>query len=138
MLVRLLAMKERLRPIILVDDSPEDVELTSIVLRRGGIQNEIVVIKNGAKALTYFEHLARGQEARPALVLLDIMMPGVDGLEVLQYVREHSGLNDLPVIMLSGGDEEADLNICRQYGATAYLVKPLNISRFIQVADQMA
>jgi CheY-like chemotaxis protein len=117
-------------PVLVVDDDENDVSLISRAFERGGLQNELQVAKGGAFAMAYLKgeppYHDPKKHPRPALVLLDINMPGVDGFEVLKWIRGQPSLVHLPVVMLTAADEIATANKAYQLGATSFLVKPLD------------
>jgi CheY-like chemotaxis protein len=129
-----------LRPILLAEDNPNDVELTLSALNGLNLANEIAVVSDGAEALDYLFH--RGSYAgrtgvRPAVVLLDLKMPRVDGLEVLRQIRADARLCALPVVILTSSREESDLVRSYQLGANAYVVKPVDFEAFISAVSQL-
>jgi len=122
-----------LRPILLVEDSLNDIELTLAALKRNHIANEIVVARHGGEALDYLHR--RGQfEQRapvfPVVVFLDLKMPKIDGLEVLRQLKGDAALKVIPVVMLTSSREERDLVRSYQLGANAYIVKPVGFEQF--------
>lgn len=132
-------MRSQLRRILLAEDDPNDIELTLNALGERHLANGVDVVKNGEEALDYL--LRRGPYAEraggdPAVVLLDIKMPKVDGLEVLRQVRANEKLKTLPVVMLTSSQEEGDLLRSYELGVNAYVVKPVDFDRFVHaVAD---
>ena len=128
-----------LKPILLVEDSPKDLELTLLALERSQLANEVIVARDGEEALDYLH--ARGAFAQrpagnPAVVLLDLKLPKVDGLEVLQEVRGTPALRSVPVVMLTASREEQDLLRSYSLGVNAYVVKPVEFREFVQaIAD---
>ena len=128
-----------LKPILLVEDNPHDLELTLIALSRSQLANEVIVARDGAEALDYLN--ARGEFAgrqvgNPAVVLLDLKLPKVDGLEVLKVVRSSAGLKSIPVVMLTSSREEQDLLRSYELGVNAYVVKPVDFNEFVRaIAD---
>jgi CheY-like chemotaxis protein len=128
-----------LKPILLVEDNPNDLELTLIALSKSQLANEVVIARDGAEALDYLNR--RGEyrnrvEGNPAVVLLDLKLPKVDGLEVLKEVRNTPHLKSLPVVMLTSSKEEQDLLRSYELGVNAYVVKPVDFSEFLRaIAD---
>lgn len=128
-----------LKPILLVEDNPKDLELTLIALERTNLANEVVVTRDGAEALDYL--FARGAFAdrhtgNPAVVLLDLKLPKVDGLEVLRDIRADSSLKSTPVVMLTSSKEESDLLRSYELGVNAFVVKPVEFKQFVEaIAD---
>jgi len=123
-----------LKPILLVEDNPNDLELTLLALERSQLANEVIVVRDGAEALDYLfrrnSHADRPQ-GNPAVLLLDLKLPKVDGLEVLEQVRASADLRSIPVVMLTSSREEPDLDRAYQLGVNAYVVKPVEFKEFV-------
>lgn len=129
-----------LRPILLAEDNPNDVELIVTSLQTANLANEIVVTHDGAQALDYL--FRRGSyagrtEPPPAVVLLDLKMPKVDGREVLRLIRADPALRLTPVVVLTSSREEQDLFESYQLGANAYLVKPVEFEAFVSAVGKL-
>jgi DNA-binding response OmpR family regulator len=128
-----------LKPILLVEDNPNDLELTLIALERSQLANEVIIVRDGADALDYLH--ARGayanrEQGNPAVVLLDLKLPKVDGLEVLAEIRAGAALKSVPVVMLTSSKEEQDLIRSYELGVNAYVVKPVDFKEFVRaIAD---
>ncbi|MEH6434099.1 response regulator [Massilia sp. DD77] len=128
-----------LKPILLVEDNPHDLELTLIALSKSQLANEVVVVRDGAEALDYLNR--RGEFAarpvgNPAVILLDLKLPKVDGLEVLKAIRETELLKPVPVVMLTSSKEEQDVIRSYALGVNAYVVKPVDFNEFVRaIAD---
>ena len=128
-----------IKPILLVEDDPRDLELTLLALERSQLANEVVVLRDGAQALEYLfregEYAAR-EEGNPAVILLDLKLPKVNGLEVLEAVRKSATLRAIPVVMLTSSQEETDLVRSYELGVNAYVVKPVEFKMFVSaIAD---
>ncbi len=127
-----------LKPILLVEDNPKDVELTLEALRRSRLANEVITLRDGAEALDYLRcqgmYCARAK-SNPAVVLLDLKLPKVDGLEVLAEIKKDESLRHVPVVMLTSSREEPDLRRTYQLGVNAYVVKPVGFEDFIQAVQ---
>jgi CheY-like chemotaxis protein len=129
-----------LNRILLAEDNPEDVELTLEALRGNQLINEVVVVRDGAEALDYL--FRRGLYAtraagRPAVVLLDVKMPKMDGLEVLRRIKADEVLRTTPVVMLTSSREEPDLAEAYRLGVNAYVVKPVDFGEFIAAVKNL-
>jgi len=128
-----------LKPILLVEDNPNDLELTLIALERSQLANEVVIVRDGADALDYLHGrgaYASREQGNPAVVLLDLKLPKVDGLEVLADIRAHAQLKSMPVVMLTSSKEEQDLIRSYELGVNAYVVKPVDFAEFVRaIAD---
>ena len=124
-----------LRPILLVEDSPRDLELTLAALNTCQLANEIVVARDGAEALEYLYREGSHQTrpaGDPAVVLLDLKLPKVDGLEVLEQVKKDQALRHVPIVMLTSSREEQDLVKSYELGVNAFVVKPVDFGEFFQ------
>jgi len=125
---------------MLVEDNLNDIDLTLAALEELHLANEIVVVRDGAEALDYL--YCRGKfagrtDGLPAVVLLDIKMPKVSGLEVLRQMKSDPALNNLPVVMLTSSREEPDLAASYALGANAYVVKPVDFQQFVDAVRQI-
>ena len=129
-----------LKNILLVEDDPQDVKLTLAALEEHHLANQIKVVNNGAEALDYlyrrgkFDSRAAGN---PILVLLDLKMPKVSGLEVLKTIKADAQLKIIPVVVLSSSRETPDLVQCYQHGVNAYVVKPVDFGEFVNAVKQL-
>jgi CheY-like chemotaxis protein len=128
------------RTILLAEDNPKDVELTLEALSEHNLANHVIVVKDGVEAMEFLrcegKYKLRRQE-NPAVMLLDIKMPRMDGLEVLSAIRSDPTLKMLPVVMLTSSCEEPDLKRSYELGANAYVVKPVDFSDFIEAVKQI-
>jgi CheY-like chemotaxis protein len=128
-----------LKPILLVEDDKRDLELTLVALERSQLANEVIVVRDGAQALDYLMRegdFAGRQEGNPAVILLDLKLPKVNGLEVLQKVRSTQRLRSIPVVMLTSSQEESDVVRSYELGVNAYVVKPVEFKQFVAaIAD---
>ncbi|HKA35817.1 MAG TPA: response regulator [Thermoanaerobaculia bacterium] len=123
------------RCILLVEDNPKDVELTLTALSEHNLANEVVVARDGEEALEYLRRRGRfaGREpGDPAVVLLDLKMPKVDGLEVLRQIKSDDALRTIPVVMLTSSREDKDLIDSYRLGTNAYVVKPVVFEHFVE------
>lgn len=125
------------RSILLVDDSEFDVELTVLALRQTQHVGVIEVARDGEQALEWIPRWEAG-EAQPAVILLDISMPKVDGLEVLRRLKAHPSLRVIPVVMLTSSALAPDVSAAYLAGANSYVVKPVGFDRIAEVAAQLA
>ena len=129
-----------IRTILLAEDSPADAEMAIDALRDANLANPIVHVEDGVEALDYL--LQRGahagrEDGLPAVLLLDIKMPRMDGLEVLKHIRSHDKLKKLPVVILSSSREESDLARSWDLGVNAYVVKPVDVDQFFQAVKML-
>lgn len=119
--------------ILLVEDSATDAEMTIRALRKAGLANGLTWVKDGAEALEMlFGADAVGSSRRPRLVLLDLKMPRVDGIEVLRRIKSDERTKVIPVVMLTSSTEESDLIRSYALGVNSFLVKPVDLSRFVE------
>ena len=121
--------------ILLAEDNAHDVELTLAALRANRLANEVVVARDGAEALDYLcrrAKYAQREPGNPALLLLDLKMPKVDGLEVLKHIKTDTHLKSIPVVILTSSREEQDLVRSYRLGVNAYVVKPVDFHDFIE------
>jgi CheY-like chemotaxis protein len=129
-----------LRPILLVEDNPNDIELTLIALEKSRLANPVVSVRDGAEALDYLrregEWASRADE-NPAVILLDKKLPKIDGHEVLKSVRGDERLKRIPVVMLTSSREEKDLLRSYDLGVNAYVVKPVEFDDFMAAISDL-
>lgn len=129
-----------LKRILLVEDNPSDVELTLEALREHNLANEVVVVRDGEEALHYLHRegpFSLRAPGNPAVVLLDLKMPKVDGLEVLRRMKSSPQLKHLPVVMLTSSREESDLVESYSIGVNAYVVKPVGFTEFVEAVKNL-
>ena len=129
-----------LRPILVVEDNPKDLELTLAALAKCQLANEIHVARDGAEALDYL--LRRGAFASravgdPAVVLLDLKLPKLDGLEVLEQIKRHGDTRTIPVVMLTSSREERDLVKSYSLGVNSFVVKPVDFTAFFEAIQDV-
>lgn len=129
-----------LRPILLVEDNLKDIELTLAALAKCQLANDIVVARDGAEALDYL--YCRGQHrdrlpGDPAVVLLDLKLPKVDGLEVLSKIKSDGQMRSVPVVMLTSSREESDLVRSYELGVNAFVVKPVDFNAFFEAIQDL-
>jgi two-component system, response regulator len=127
--------------ILLVEDNPDDVELTLRAFRKSDLVNNVTVVRDGVEALDYLlatgEHAERNPCELPDLVLLDIKLPRVDGLQVLERLRAHPRTRLVPVVVLTSSIEPKDLLTCYTLGANSYVRKPIDFQQFSKALQQI-
>ena len=133
-------MTPHIRSILLAEDSPADAEMAIDALREAHLANPIVHVQDGIEAMDYL--LRRGKfadrpEGLPAVLLLDIKMPRMDGLEVLREIRSHDKLKTLPIVVLTSSREESDLARSWDLGVNAYVVKPVDSEQFFHAVKTL-
>lgn len=133
-------VRTEIRSILLAEDSPKDVELTLAALESHNLVNRVTVVNDGAEALDYLlcqgKYLTR-TPTNPTVILLDLKMPKVGGLEVLQRIRNDDKLKAIPVVVLTSSREEADIARSYQLGVNAYVVKPVHFSDFMAAVKEL-
>lgn len=131
---------EELRTILLAEDNPKDVELTLEALSEHNLANQVIVVRDGVEAMEFLRCEGKYKLRKPglpAVLLLDIKMPRMDGIEVLRTVRGDPALKLLPVVMLTSSREEQDLIKSYELGVNAYVVKPVDFKDFIQAVKEI-
>lgn len=123
--------------ILLVEDDPDHEALAIRALRKANVANEIRVARDGAEALEYMSGIASGAKPMPQLVLLDLKLPKVDGLEVLRNIRASDKTALLPVVVLTSSDEERDIVSSYRLGVNSYIRKPVNFTDFAEATRQL-
>ena len=129
------------RPILLVEDNPDDIELTLRAFRKRRILNPVVVLRDGQEALDYLFGTGRYADREPSgvplVILLDLKLPRVDGLEVLRRIRADERTRMQPVVMLTSSVEEEDLIASYRLGVNSYIRKPVDFEQFVEVVAQI-
>ena len=130
----------KLGRILLVEDDPKDVELTLTALEEYNLANEVIVARDGEEALEYL--YSRGKfktrsSGNPAVVLLDLKLPKVDGLEVLKQVKSEEKLRMIPIVVLTSSKEEKDMVASYKLGVSAYVVKPVDFHEFVNAIKEL-
>ncbi len=131
---------EPLKRILLVEDDPKDIELTLTALGEYNLANQIVIARDGVEALDYLYHrgtFAQHLAGNPVVILLDLKMPKLDGIQVLQQLKADEQMRLIPVVVLTSSRESRDLEECYRLGVNAYVVKPVRFSEFIEAVKQI-
>ena len=127
--------------ILLVEDNPNDVELTLRALRKQNLDNKVFVVRDGAEALDFIfasgSYAKRKLEARPKVILLDLKLPKVDGIEVLRRVKADERTRGIPIVMLTSSLEERDVSETYRLGVNSYIVKPVDFSNFVHAVGEL-
>lgn len=125
--------------LLLVEDNPDDEELTLLAFEQGGITNPVRVARDGAEALNYLlpPDTTRDRPPLPALILLDLQLPKINGLEVLQHIRSHPDTQLIPVVILTTSSEQQDLIASYSLGCNSYIRKPVDYDQFLAVIQQL-
>ncbi len=129
------------RCILLVEDNPDDVKLTVRALKKNGVANDLTSVEDGAEAIEYLfaegRYAGRDTSQGPCLVLLDLKLPKVSGLEVLQRIRGDERTENIPVVVLTTSNEERDLIESYRLGANSYVRKPVDFQNFLEAVRQL-
>ncbi|MBN1146272.1 MAG: response regulator [Anaerolineales bacterium] len=124
------------RPIFLIEDNPMDVDLTRRAFARHNVANPFTIARDGEEALAYLDNLETGDPS-PLVILLDLKLPKVDGLEVLRYLKTNPRFQMVPVVVLTTSSEDSDVQVAYREGANSYIVKPVDFDKFNQVVDKI-
>lgn len=134
-------MKQEQADILLVEDNEDDVELAVHALRQGGLANHVSVARDGEEALDYLFcrgiHAQRSLENPPRIVLLDLKLPKIDGLQVLEEIKNNPSTKSIPVVILTASREEQDLVNSYRLGVNSYIQKPVDFDQFRQTVKQL-
>ncbi len=128
-----------LKPILLVEDNPNDLELTLVALDKGQLANEVIVARDGQEAIDYLTSEGEWKDrapGNPAVILLDLKLPKIDGLEVLGMIRSNASLKSIPVVMLTSSREEQDLVRSYELGVNV-IVKPVEFAEFVEAISDL-
>jgi CheY-like chemotaxis protein len=123
-------------PILLVEDNPMDLDLTLRAFNKKRLTNHVQVARDGEEALAYIARWESGEPV-PAVILLDINLPKVSGLEVLRQLKTHERFRRIPVVILTSSREDRDLKTAYDLGVNSYIEKPVSFSKFVEVAEQI-
>ncbi len=126
--------------ILLVEDSQNDIELTLSALSEFDLSDRIVIVRDGVDAIEYLEYKGiynDRKESTPFVILLDIKMPRMDGIEVLEYMKQKKELKKIPVIMLTSSNEDLDIRRAHDFGVDAYVVKPVEYHQFVRILENL-
>lgn len=130
----------KIRTILLAEDNPKDVELTLEAMAESNLANQVVVVKDGVEVLEYLRSQGAyklRKPGNPAVILLDIKMPRMDGIEVLRIIRSDTALKKIPVVVLTSSSEEKDLLTTYELGVNAYVVKPVDFNQFMNAVKEI-
>ena len=128
--------------ILFAEDSIDDATLTMRALRKGGLSNSIFHVKDGAEALDFMycrgEYALRNSHEKPKVILLDLKMPKVSGIEVLEQLKADHSFKTIPVVILTSSKEDPDIKLCYELGANSYIVKPVASENFFQTIKDLS
>lgn len=131
---------DNLKTILLAEDNKNDIELTLAALGQHNLANRVVTVNDGVEVLDFLNYegeFSQRTKGNPAVILLDIKMPRMDGISVLKIIRNDPGLRTIPVVMLTSSREEPDLKKCYELGVNAYVVKPVDFQEFMNAIKQV-
>ena len=127
--------------VLLVEDDPNDEELALVAFRKLGFRNEIKVIREGSEALDYLFGQGEYKEKKPTtslrVILLDLKLPKVDGLEVIKQIKRRSETKSIPIVVLSSSNHESDVRSSYELGVNSYVVKPVDFDRYVKTVQQL-
>jgi CheY-like chemotaxis protein len=129
-----------LKRILLAEDDPRDIELTLAALSENKLVNDVVVVRDGEEALDYLYRRGRfasRPEGQPVVVLLDLKMPKVDGIEVIRQLKSDEKMRTLPLVVLTSSRESRDLEECYRLGVNAFVVKPVHFGAFVEAVKEV-
>jgi CheY-like chemotaxis protein len=126
-----------LRPILLIEDNPMDIDLTLRAFAKRQLANPIEVVEDGEAAMARIDQWEQGLADTPSLILLDLKLPKVDGLDVLRRLKASLKLRVIAVVVLTTSAEDRDVQLAYELGANSYIVKPVSFDKFLQVAEQI-
>lgn len=124
------------QPILLVEDNPVDLDLTLRAFASRKLTNPVEIARDGEEALAFIEKWKNGDPV-PVVILLDLNLPKVNGLEVLEAIKKHPDFKAIPVVVLTTSSESRDVKTSYQLGANSYIVKPVDFDKFMEVAEQI-
>ncbi|MEI7983133.1 MAG: response regulator [Bacteroidota bacterium] len=124
------------KPILLVEDNPLDLDLTLRAFAQQKITNPILVARNGEEALAFIQKWHAG-DSEPVVILLDLKLPKISGLEVLEMIKSHPKYKTIPIVVLTSSDESSDVKKAYLLGANSYIVKPVDFGKFMEVAKNI-
>jgi len=127
--------------ILLVEDNMDDAEMTIHALRKNNLANKLIHMKDGEEALDFLfgtgNFIGRDVNLKPSLILLDLKMPKIDGLEVLERVKSNEATKKIPVVILTSSKEDPDVSKCYELGANSYIVKPVEFESFMKAVSEL-
>lgn len=129
-------MQNKNHPILLVEDNPVDVDLTIRAFKKQNLTNPIEIARDGEEAINMIEKW-KDSKLIPVVILLDLKLPKINGLEVLKEIKTHPVFKKIPVVVLTSSAEDSDINAAYNLGANSYIVKPVQFDKFIEVAAQI-
>lgn len=123
-------------PILLIEDNPVDVDLTLRAFKKKKLLNTVEIARDGEEALQWIPRWESG-EPYPVIILLDLKLPRISGLEVLKEIKVHKSLRVIPIVVLTTSSEDSDVKAAYELGANSYIVKPVDFNKFVEVAEHI-
>lgn len=127
--------------ILLVEDNVNDAELTIRALRKGNVTNELIHLKDGVEALDFVfgtgSFAGRDVNHKPKVILLDLKMPKINGIEVLKKIKQNDLTKEIPIVVLTSSNEDPDIRTCYELGANSYIVKPVEFNKFQKAVEDL-
>lgn len=123
-------------PILLIEDSPVDIDLTLRAFKKQNLLNPVVVARDGEEAIEWIKRWGKGEQI-PIVILLDLKLPKISGLEFLKEIKSHPEYKTIPVVVLTSSSEDQDIKMAYEFGANSYIVKPVEFDKFLEVAVQI-
>ncbi|GAB6146952.1 response regulator [Desulfocicer niacini] len=124
------------QPILLVEDNPLDIDLTRRAFKKQNLTNPLDIARDGEEAISWLSRWEAG-EPLPLIILLDLKLPKIGGLEVLRKYKEQPGIRNIPIVVLTSSSLDADITTAYEYGANSYIVKPVDFEKFVEVATEI-
>ena len=123
-------------PILLIEDSPVDIDLTLRAFKKQNLLNPVIVARDGEEAIEWIKRWGKGEQI-PIVILLDLKLPKISGLEFLKEIKSHPEYKTIPVVVLTSSSEDQDIKMAYEFGANSYIVKPVEFDKFLEVAVQI-
>ena len=126
------SIQDKLLNIFVIEDNPDDIFLIKLAIKKANINSNISVVNNGEEGINYLTRITNEKEKLPDLILLDINLPKVTGLEVLKKIKSNKSIKSIPTVVFTSSDSPSDMNFCYRNGADYYIRKPNNINSFTE------
>ncbi|WP_320043170.1 response regulator [uncultured Desulfobacter sp.] len=124
------------QPILLVEDNPLDIDLTRRAFKKQNLTNHLDIARDGEEAISWLSRWEAG-EPLPLIILMDLKLPKIGGLEVLRKYKEQPGIRNIPIVVLTSSSQDTDITTAYEYGANSYIVKPVDFDKFVKVATEI-
>lgn len=124
------------QPILLVEDNPLDIDLTRRAFKKQNLTNPLNIARDGEEAISWLSRWEAG-EPLPLIILMDLKLPKIGGLEVLRKYKEQPRIRNIPIVVLTSSSQDSDITTAYEYGANSYIVKPVDFEKFVEVATEI-